>query len=109
MRYCKSGSHTERKAREAFDYLENSHDPWDMFRMGAARLNFCNAKVFQGSNNVPYLQSYSTIVAVIIPTAQGNICVANGTYSRTTVQHIYKFARKYSAQVEYLKPQLKAV
>lgn len=109
MRYCESGSHVERKAREAFDFLEKSHDPWDMFRMGSTRLNFCKAKIFRASNGCIYLQSYDTIVAVLICTAHGDICIANGTYSATTVQHIYKFARKYGANVEYLHPQLKAV
>lgn len=109
MKYCKNGSHIERKAREAFTFLENSTDPHDLFRFGSARLNFCNAKFFMATNGSIYLQSYNTIVAVIIRSMDGNICVANGTYSRTTVQHIYKFARKFGAPVEYLRPQLKAV
>lgn len=109
MKYCKNGSHIERKAREAFEFLENSHDPHDMFRFGSARLNFCNAKFFVGTNGLIYLQSYETIVAVLIRSMYGDICVANGTYSRTTVQHIYKFARKFGAHVEYLRPELKAV
>ena len=109
MRYCEHGSHIERKALECFEYLENSHDPHDLFRIGVQRLNFCKAKVFTASNGMTYLQSYETIVAVLVHTAQGYICVANGTYSSTTVHHIHKFARKYNAPVEYLKPQLKAV
>lgn len=109
MRYCANGSHMERKAREAFTYLENSHDPWDMFRMGASRLNLCKAKVFTASNGLTYLQSYETIVAVLIQSTYGYVCVANGTYSHTTVQHIYKFAKKYGATVEYLRPRIKVV
>lgn len=109
MRYCENGSHVERKAREAFEFLERSHDPHDMFRFGSTRLNFCNAKIFTASNGLTYLQSYETIVAVLIRSMHGYICVANGTYSATTVKHIYKFARKYDAPVEYLRPQLKAV
>lgn len=109
MKYVQKDSHIERKALEAFEFLDRSHDPWDMFRMGATRLNFCNAKIFTASNGLTYLQSYDTIVAVLIRTAHSHTCVANGTYSATTVQHIYKFARKFGAIVEYLHPQLKVV
>lgn len=109
MKYVENGTHLERKGREAFEFLDHSHDPHDLFRFGATRLNFCNAKIFTASNGLTYLQSYDTIVAVLIRTAHSHTCVANGTYCRTSVQHIYKFARKFGAQVEYLKPQLKVV
>ena len=109
MYYVKSGSHLERTARKAFEFLEHSSNPQDLFRLGRNRLNMCQAWIYNATNGKVYLQSYETIVAVIIDTAYGKTCVANGTYSRTTVQHIYKFARKYNADVVYLKPQLKVV
>lgn len=109
MKYCENGTHIERAARKAFEFLASSHNPQDLFRLGRKRLNMCQAWVYQATNGKTYLQSYDTIVAVIINTAYGKACVANGTYSRTTVQHIYKFARKFNADVVYLRPQLKAV
>ena len=109
MKYCENGTHIERTARKAFDFLASSHDPQDLFKLGRKRLNMCQAWIYQATNGKVYLKSYDTIVAVIINTAHGNICVANGTYSPTTVQHIYKFAKKYGAPVEYLRPLLKAV
>ena len=109
MYYVENGSHLERTARKAFEFLEHPQCPQDLFRLGRKRLNMCQAWIYEATNGKMYLQSYETIVAVIINTAYGKVCVANGTYSATTVQHIYKFARKYGATVEYLRPQLKAV
>ena len=109
MYYVKNGTHLERSARKAFEFLEHSSNPQDFFRLERKRLNMCQAWIYTATNGKAYLQSYETIVAVIIHTADGNVCVANGTYSRTTVQHIYKFAKKYGVGVVYLRPQLKVV
>lgn len=110
MTYVKNGSHLERTARKAFDDFRNSHNPIDYFELCTVRLNFCKAKIIVSSEKRVFLKSYDTIVAVLLYDHDKNpLVIANGTYSRTTVQHIYKFAKKYSAPVLYLKPQLKAV